>query len=315
MPPSKRQRTNTLSFLESQVESDSSSPDSPHYDTSDESDYNSHMQREMERQTTESGATLHNFQYFDDLNILTRSATPTTTTTNSSQLDAVHSGYYLHADPKSTQSGDTQSCLSFRMERIRKEFGSYPTHKEDCFACTNGRYRDVALRLFKFIAIVRMFQQQRVLCDEIKLCKQIYIFFEKHIRAPANRAARILGKDLMPEWTLISIWSHFYEHITEPSVLIRNWIESNNELIQNFDHVLLWKRKRNPDGHIIQVPRSKYFTMRHQTITLTARLLSMRNLDKMVGANPGLTLEKSSVQPINTRDRPMFVRTIKSNLK
>lgn len=223
------------------------------------------------------------------------------------------SGFFLHANPDGPNSGETQNTLSLHYERIFEALGGYPPHESVCYGCTQGRYNSVATSYNGWRALTRLFEEQHNMCDEIELTKQLYQFFEARIRIPANNAASLFGEELLPEWSPAGIYSHFWIHLGEPSVVIQRMANFCRRACFNMEVNTLCYRKKNAQGVIIEKFKAseldKILKCQRQYVMLVNQKPA-----KMVGANPGLNLNESKVSPINTNGRSFYKRGVKSNL-
>ncbi len=269
------------------------------YDTSSEDendDISTIIEQEVDRQTTESEMSYYSVQ-----------RDPSLTTTVAQPQNTVFSGYDMHADNSSPyEELDNKSCVSIELENLVKEFGEWPSSREGCFACERGRNKDTALNYMPWVSIQAMYKEQSAQCGAIELVNQIYNKFEASIRTPMNKMAAINGLRPIPEWRHMVIWSHFFQHIREPSVILRGLVDDSYSLISNLKFNVMYKRRRSAHGHIIQVPRSKYYNMYHKERCLLMRLLSVRNVDQMFGADPSFNLNDVKITPLNMIDRPLF---------
>jgi hypothetical protein len=198
-------------------------------------------------------------------------------------------------------------CISPEMARVRAELE--PIQRE-CFACDMDNPESSAICYEHWRRMERLMQSKLNTTNTIRLAKQLGIFFELHVRKPAN--ARLLeGETPIPPWNSGTIYMHIRYHINDTGIRRHGHLEDVQMAIQQFQTYELYKWVVR-DGERVRVPDRTQWPLYERMVRLYKHV-SDQDPRKAGFSWSGIGTPSDDSLPIGNRKRAYLGNTARFN--
>jgi hypothetical protein len=202
-----------------------------------------------------------------------------------------------------------KSTLEPMVNEIINKFGE-PDPPLMCFGCKRGKIGQAATNFENWNKMINLFLTGYLSGNWVALAEQLYIFFEKSIRRPANKLKQFYQEEI-PEWTASTIFFHFYEHLRDATIIYAKRLYQISTMLDY--HIKYNTYEQNIYNKNQYRVKSDELKTLKELLTLERQCLNS-NPNKSIFNNPSLTLKAELTTSFLNPERPYYMKNMDTDL-
>lgn len=156
---------------------------------------------------------------------------------------------------ESTNDDHFHNDISPDIAEVTRLFGP-PDPQEVCVGCTRGKLGQGASSYEAWNELIKLFKESYMNCKWMTLAMQMKDYYDQYIKGPANKHLSPREEPL-PEWSVSSIFYHFYEHLNEPGIVYVKYLRQAKMYADGIWKHHMWEKDMNSSMRRPRLPREK----------------------------------------------------------